>query len=150
MVRVIKKLKTTAIYVATICFLAFPLTANAYSVSELNCLAKVGYHEAKGESTKGMIAVMQVTMNRVNSGNYPKTICGVVYQKSQFSWTKYNPPVKEKEQFVKAQRLAKEIVAGKHKDVTKGAVFFHTRGINPSWSRKLTCTTIIGGHKFFK
>jgi len=44
-------------------------------------------HEARGEGIEGMQAVHQVVLNRVNSRKYPSTICGVVLQKYQFSWT---------------------------------------------------------------
>jgi len=44
-------------------------------------------HEARGEGREGMQAVHQVVLNRVRSRKYPSTICGVVLQKYQFSWT---------------------------------------------------------------
>jgi len=45
-------------------------------------------HEARGEGSEGMQAVHQVVLNRVKSRKYPNTICGVVLQKNQFSWTR--------------------------------------------------------------
>ena len=45
------------------------------------------YHEARGEVTEGQIAVAQVTVNRAKDKRWPDTICGVVYQSKQFSWT---------------------------------------------------------------
>src|ERR1700736_1072907 len=44
------------------------------------CLAEAIYFEARGESWGGQAAVAQVVLNRVSSGLYPATICGVVYQ----------------------------------------------------------------------
>jgi len=44
-------------------------------------------YEARGEGLEGMQAVHQVVLNRVKSRKYPSTICGVVLQKYQFSWT---------------------------------------------------------------
>ena len=52
-----------------------------------NCLALNIYHEARGERVEGQIAVAHVTMNRVNHEKWPSTICEVVYQPKQFSWT---------------------------------------------------------------
>ena len=80
------------------------LQAKVYDSTQMNCLALVGYHEAKGESDRGMIAVMQVTMNRVKSEKFADTICGVVYSANQYSWTKYNPTIKEPEQYERAKR----------------------------------------------
>ena len=47
---------------------------------ELHCLAKNVYHEARGESKAGKLAVAHVTLNRVHSDEFPDTVCGVVYQ----------------------------------------------------------------------
>ena len=62
---------------------------------EVNCLAKNVYYEAGLESYEGQVAVAQVTVNRVEDGKFPTSICGVVHQKTrvpsgrtvcQFSW----------------------------------------------------------------
>lgn len=55
-------------------------------VDEMHCLAKNIYFEARGESTRGKVAVANVTMNRVDSPYYPNTICGVVYQAKHSTW----------------------------------------------------------------
>ena len=120
------------------------------SKAQIECLSKAAYHEAKGESDKGMLAVIHTTLNRVKDNRFPKTVCGVVYQKSQYSWTKYNPKVKEQEQYARAERLAKEVIDGKHKDNTYGALYFVHVKINRNWLEKLTYTCTIGNHKFFK
>src|SRR5262249_45834810 len=44
------------------------------------CLTNAIYFEARGEPVRGQIAVAQVVMNRVFSGYYPDSVCGVVYQ----------------------------------------------------------------------
>ncbi|MCR4301881.1 MAG: cell wall hydrolase, partial [Sulfuricaulis sp.] len=48
----------------------------------LTCLALNVYFEARGEPSAGQFAVAEVTMNRVASGRYPDTVCGVVHQKN--------------------------------------------------------------------
>lgn len=53
----------------------------------LTCLAENVYHEARGESVEGQLAVALVTLGRTLFPEYPKDVCGVVYQKNQFSWT---------------------------------------------------------------
>ena len=57
---------------------------------EVECLAKNMYHEARGESYQGMVAVAFVTLNRTVSEVFPSKVCDVVYQKNQrgcqFSW----------------------------------------------------------------
>ena len=117
------------------------------SKAQIECLSKAAYHEAKGESDKGMLAVIHTTLNRVKDNRFPKTVCGVVYQKSQHSWTKHNPKIKEKEQYERAKRLAQEVVDGKHKDNTRNALYFNSLHKQPKGT---VCTTRIGGHSFYK
>jgi len=44
------------------------------------CLAEAIYFESRGEPEMGQLAVAQVVLNRVMSGLYPNSVCGVVYQ----------------------------------------------------------------------
>src|SRR3546814_10744917 len=43
---------------------------------------------SKGEPLSGQLAVANVIMNRVESGRFPSTICGVVTQRDQFSFVR--------------------------------------------------------------
>ena len=51
-----------------------------YDRQEISCLADNMYWEARNQSTKGLIAVGYVTMNRVADHRYPYTVCEVVEQ----------------------------------------------------------------------
>ena len=53
---------------------------------ELECLAVGIYYEAKSESLKGQLAVGHVIANRAESGRFPSSYCGVLFQRSQFSF----------------------------------------------------------------
>ena len=117
------------------------------SKAQVECLSKAAYFEAKSESDAGMLAVIHTTLNRVKDVRFPKTVCGVVYQPSQYSWTKHNPKIKEKEQYERAKRLSQEVVDGKHKDNTRNALYFNSLHQRP---RGTICTTRIGGHSFYK
>ena len=70
---------------------------------QLSCLAQNIYHEARGESYQGKIAVANVTMNRVRSKKFPGTVCGVVKQAVHSRWWKKHHdrdvPVRHKCQF---------------------------------------------------
>ncbi len=117
------------------------------SKAQIECLSKAAYFESKGESDAGMLAVIHTTLNRVKDARFPNTICGVVHQKSQFSWVKHNPKVKEKEQYERAKRLAQEAVDGKHRDTSRGALYFNSLHKQPKGT---VCTVRIGGHSFYK
>ena len=117
------------------------------SKAQIECLVRNTYFESKGESDAGMLAVIHTTLNRVKDARFPSTICGVVYQKSQYSWVKHNPKVKEKDQYERAKRLAQEAVEGKHKDTSRGALYFNSLHKQPKGT---VCTVRIGGHSFYK
>jgi len=122
---------------------------------QINCMAKNLYYEAAMEPFEGKLAVAQVTMNRANSSQFPKTVCDVVYQKTgntyQFSW------VGEKVKGITNKYAWEEcmIVARKaltehklHDTIYKTkSMFYHNTSVNPAW--KLKYVTKIGNHLFY-
>ena len=119
------------------------------------CMAKNLYYEAASESFEGKLAVAQVTMNRVNSPFYPKTICEVVYQKTgstyQFSWVGENVgPVRSKYAWEECLIVAKKaLTQSKLHDTiyeTK-SMFYHNTSVNPAWRLKYVAK--IGNHLFY-
>lgn len=118
----------------------------------VDCMAMNIYHEARGESKLGQIAVAHVTLNRVKSKLYPNTICKVVYQHGQFSWTQDNisDKPKHKKLYDKIKLLSIDIMKGKYKDPTFGAMYFHTRQISPRWMNRVKRTVTIGNHIFYR
>lgn len=122
------------------------------SRDEAECLALNIFHEARGESLKGQVAVAMVTLNRVKSGKYPNTICAVVYQKAQFSWTLgKRKRVKDWKAYNTVLALTHNILRGKIKhDITKGATFYHTKQVKPYWSYDMKKVVVIGQHIFYR
>ncbi|QTD31478.1 cell wall hydrolase [Pseudomonas fluorescens] len=116
--------------------------------SALLCLALNIYHEARGEPTKGQIAVAMVTMNRAEWK--ARNVCEVVYEPNQFSWTrKRDHTPQEQEAWAKARRIARNVVEREHKDETRGATFFHTTSVKPRWRHAFKRTAKIGNHLFY-
>jgi spore germination cell wall hydrolase CwlJ-like protein len=127
---------------------------------QVTCLAENIYFEARSENLIGKAAVAFVTLNRVVSGNFPNTICGVVYQKirgvCQFSWycdsniTKKKLTIYRSSLYNDIRSLAMEIILYYHllDDITKGATYFHNTKVNPGW--KLQKTNQIGNHVFYR
>ena len=58
------------------------ISADSNDVAMLAALIEC---EAGGESYTGMVAVGAVVVNRVNSGSFPNSISGVIYQGGQFT-----------------------------------------------------------------
>lgn len=126
--------------------------AHAHDKSDqLECLALNIYHEARGEEVIGQIAVAQVTMNRVEHSYFPNTVCDVVYQSKQFSWTHdgLSDTPSDAVSWERAQSIAETVYVGEEDDPTAGALFYHADWVNPSWARKMDFYTQIGVHKFY-
>lgn len=129
---------------------------------ELRCLALNIYHEARGEPTQGQLAVALVTMNRVYSKKYPGTVCRVVWQRRQFSWThdgRSDRP-RDKAAWKKSMKMAKFVYnkygslrhqARNALDITKGALHYYApRFANPYWAEMKDVTVRVGEHVFLK
>jgi N-acetylmuramoyl-L-alanine amidase len=120
---------------------------------ELVCLSNNIYHEARGESQAGQIAVAYVTLNRVEKPDFGDTICEVVNDRHQFSWTSNGKSdvIKDREAYVKSMRVAINTIQGIEPDPTEGATYFYNpRVANPAWSREFTVSAVIGQHKFMR
>ena len=126
---------------------------------QLDCLTRNIYWEAGSEPFEGKVAVDQVTLNRVESGKFPKDICGVVYQKNvvydrvicQFSWycdgssvrkTIYPAHWKESEEVAK-----KVLLEGFRLPSVKNAMYFHADYVNPRWGKPQVAK--FGRHIFY-
>ena len=120
--------------------------------AEIHCLALNVYHEARGESDRGKYAVAVVTLNRVDSPRYPKSVCGVVWQRAQFSWThdgRSDIP-RNRKAWKKALRVATRAYLNNATSVVGEATHFHTVQVRPSWSRKQRKVCTIGRHIFYE
>lgn len=129
------------------------------SARENRCLAEAIYFEARGESGEGQAAVAQVVLNRVSSGLYPATICGVVYQNRrhynacQFSFACEGKSLRidEPDAWRQAVRIAGEVTDGKtYVSDIGGSTHFHADYARPRWARRLEKMDVIGHHIFYK
>ncbi|MFY9989844.1 MAG: cell wall hydrolase [Rhodoplanes sp.] len=123
------------------------------------CLADAIYFESRGEPVRGQIAVAQVVVNRVFSGYYPTTVCGVVYQNAhrrlacQFTFACDGIPDKitEPDAWERAKTIARETLDGKYwlPDVGK-ATHYHAYWVRPRWVRTMHKLDKIGVHTFYR
>jgi spore germination cell wall hydrolase CwlJ-like protein len=122
---------------------------------EVDCLAKNIYFEAKGEPRAGKIAVAEVTMNRVNSKQFPRSVCGVVYQKTkgtcQFSWVcEDNKSIRNRAAWKESLQIAETILILDRKyGIIGSAKYFHADYVDPSWAEKKKLIRKIGNHIFY-
>jgi spore germination cell wall hydrolase CwlJ-like protein len=118
---------------------------------ELECLAGAIYFESKSESLKGQLAVGHVIANRASSGRFPSTYCGVVYQRSQFSFVRGHsmPPIARSGlQWKNAVAIAKIVDQKLQPTPVSKALFFHARRVSPGW--RLTRVATLGNHVFYR
>lgn len=121
------------------------------SNKQIECLVLNAYFESRGQGVKGMQAVTWVVLNRTKHPAYPSTPCAVIYSPKQFSWWNgKTPQIKEKEAYAKAERVVEGVLSGKLKDNTNSSTHFHSTRIKPVWVNRLSYTTTIGSHCFYK
>ncbi len=123
------------------------------------CLAEAVYFESRGEAVRGQIAVAQVVMNRVFSGKYPDTVCGVVYQNKyrhfacQFTFACDNNPdvIREPEMWERARKISKAMLDGQIwlPEVGK-STHYHAYWVRPSWVAEMKKTYKFGVHTFYR
>jgi hypothetical protein len=120
------------------------------------CLSTAIYFESRGETLKGQFAVAEVILNRVDSPDYPSTICGVVEQRGgggcQFSYVCDGRAdrMRDPEAAWAAERIARAMMDGAPRTLTMGATHFHTRWVRPGWARRFPQTAAIGAHLFYR
>jgi hypothetical protein len=123
------------------------------------CLADAVYFEARGEAVRGQIAVAQVVMNRVFSGFYPNTVCGVVYQNAHrhlacqftFACDGIRDVVNEPDMWERARKIAKETIDGRLwlPEVGK-STHYHAYWVHPSWVHEMKKMYKFGVHTFYR
>lgn len=124
--------------------------------SDWQCLTEALYFEARGESLKGQFAVAEVILNRVDSGLYPRTVCGVVNARGRgacaFSYVcdRNSNNMRDRASRDRAGRIARVMLDGAPRGLTAGATHFHTRNVKPKWARQFKHTATIGAHIFYR
>lgn len=117
--------------------------------TQLICLAKNIYYEARGEPLAGKLAVAQVTLNRVESNKFGNTICKVVYEKNQFSWTKKPSKLKYGKAWQEALSIAEAAITNGIALQNFDALYFHNKKVKPIWAKQKKKLAKIGGHVFY-
>ena len=118
---------------------------------ELDCLATGVYFESKSEPLAGQLAVGKVIANRTQSGRFPTTYCGVLFQRGQFSFVHGHvlPTISHaNRQWQTAVAIAKIVDEHLKESPAGDALFFHARYVSPGWHAKRVAS--IGNHVFYR
>jgi spore germination cell wall hydrolase CwlJ-like protein len=117
-------------------------------INEILCLSQIMFGEARGEPDVGKVAVAYTAINRKADPNYPKSICEVMKQKSQYQFIDYGVPTKTQVAYL--MPLAEAILNGKIDDPTRGAKWFHTKQMQkPFWAKQKEVKIAISNHIFY-
>lgn len=123
---------------------------DSYLCMMCNCM-----REAAGEPLEGKKLVGEVVKTRVQSGNpWPDTICDVIYQEKQFSWTIHQRDRRSLPRQMSSSMMECAVAT----DATinspgNGMDHYHADYVKPGWARS-TCgrakKTKIGRHIFYE
>ena len=149
------------------------------SEKQIECLTSNVYHEARGESIAGQLAVALVTNNRKNDIRFPNTYCDVVKEgpvreswktrklkdipssdriyypakhKCQFSWycDGKSDKVYNEDLWKTAYMVASAVAQGVVYDFTDGATHYHADYVSPDWAKRYHRIVKIGQHIFYR
>jgi len=128
------------------------LNADFNRVPDNEVIAATLILEAGGERAPGaMEAVYEVIHNRAQNRNRSER--DIVLQRLQFScWNNVERRMSLLEHARRHRHWndALNIVKQPITNYTKGADHYHNTSVNPSWNQRLTKTTQIGNHIFYK
>lgn len=124
---------------------------------QLKCLQENIFFESRNQSIVGQLLVGVVTLSRTSEERYPDTICEVVFQNKQFSWTNKGRKkpnldnIIEREAWKRAGTLAKIMIDLGLEKYSSGVTHYHTTSIRPKWSKsdKLKPIFVIDDHIFY-
>lgn len=123
------------------------------TLEDLLIAARTVYGEARGEPFEGQRAVAHVILNRAKEEGGIARACLRAWQFSCWNPDDANFQLIQKvalddKRFCLALRAVLEAFV--EPDFTQGARHYHTRQVQPSWSRGRTPDLMIGNHLFFR
>ena len=120
------------------------------------CLAMNMFFEARHESVDGLLAVAQVTLNRVKDSRYPNTVCKVVWERKQFSWTHdgvHDDPTRmsylDQRAWESIQVMAQEVLDGDLTPPNITSTHYHADSVKPFWVSHYEYDGRVGLHLFY-
>ncbi|GAA4024024.1 hypothetical protein GCM10022280_26050 [Sphingomonas swuensis] len=123
----------------------------------LTCLTQAVYYEAGFEPVEGRRAVAQVILNRMRHPAFPKSVCGVVYQRNQtpicqFTFVCDGSLLRPAAvgAWAEARKVAAAALAGYVEASVGQATHYHADYVAPYWAPMLAKVSKIGAHIFYR
>lgn len=137
--------------------LTYKINPEKVEVKEVFCLAQNIWFEARSSTYEDQMMVGYTTINRTRDRRYPESICEVVWENQQFSWTHDGQPDSIKldtpDRVYKWSRiveLAVLIITNNIEDPSNGATHYHATYVRPGWSTRLIKVSTVGGHHYYR
>lgn len=133
-----------------------------------HCLNEALYWEGRNQDSQAMAAIGHVIMNRVESSNFPDSVCGVVQQgpmdgspisinRCQFSYfcdgrsdAAPDDNILEIQAWDTANFVAELILHDESQDMTNGSTHYHANYVSPFWSQAYELVAVHGDHLFYR
>ena len=126
------------------------MESQADATDDVQCMAKVVYHEARHQSVLSQLAIAEVIANRARSGLFPRSLCKVVNQPGQFFPTgPYRVPTASQE-WRTAVAIAQLAQTEARSLVAAGALFYHAAWTTPSWTHHKIRVAQIEGNIYYR
>lgn len=124
-------------------------------MTPLMCMAVAIFFEARAEPIEGMEAVANVIVNRVEDSRYPDTVCDVVWEQRQFSFThdgltddpEAHTGYQDKIAWVTSLEVAKAALRGDLLGIT--STHYHATNVLPYWTNYYSKDGQVGDHVFY-
>lgn len=127
------------------------------AIKDFGCLVEAIYFEARGETLEGQRAVAEVILNRVNSPDFPNSICDVVHQggikkaRCQFSYYCDGKPeiFHESKVYLEIQNIALKFMNDQYPQIFAESTHFHASHVKPFWVSEFQYLGKAGEHYFY-
>lgn len=122
------------------------------SEKDKRCLTKNIYWEARGEPVKGLKMVARVVFNRVKDDRWPDSVCGVIKDPKQFSWThnlRWDRPLRNRTSVHRIRMIIDHFDNSGYWVENKPSHHYHKKNINWKYSGEYEKLQDIGNHRFY-
>jgi spore germination cell wall hydrolase CwlJ-like protein len=124
----------------------------------LHCLTQAAYFEAGAAGPEAQAGVVQVVLNRVRHPDFPKSVCGVVYQGAarqtgcQFTFICDGSLKRalDAAAWNQARKVAMRALNGYVVSAVGAATYYHADYVFPAWAPSLIKLATIGPHIFYR
>jgi spore germination cell wall hydrolase CwlJ-like protein len=121
---------------------------DSFTEKDRECMERAIFFESNRSSEEGLVAVGTVVMNRVESEQFPDTVCGVVGQRNQFApgVLSRNLP---REKVPDIQVAAEKVLEGYRHPKLDEAMYFHMAGLKFPY-KNMHYQLEAGGNAFYE